>query len=130
MRNFNLLFPLCLLTLTAAAPPDISTVDTNNDFDCATAYKYAYRMSVAKQLEPEIQRQTLLMNKWFTGNFRDDKLPGDKSQLVDHFSKVLDALVDDPKGADEVLKACSARANADPAFEPFLILHRKDPLPR
>ena len=130
MRNSKLLISLCLLTLTAAAPAAAPTVDSNNDFDCATAYKYAYRMSVAKQLEPEIQEQTLLMNKWFTGNFDDDKLPGDKSQLVDHFSKVLDALVNDPKGAGEILKACSARAKADPAFEPFWILHRKDPLPR
>ena len=44
MRSLNLLFPLCLLTLTAAAPAAVSIVDPNNDFDCATAYKYAYRM--------------------------------------------------------------------------------------
>ena len=49
MRIITLILPVCLLTLTAAAPVANPAVDPNNDFDCATAYKYAYRMSVAKQ---------------------------------------------------------------------------------
>ena len=64
------------------------------------------------------------MNKWFTGEIGDN-LPGDKRQLLDHYSKVLDAMVNDPKGAIDTLKSCSARAKADPAFEPFWILHHK-----
>jgi len=124
MRTKYLTLPFALLALAANAAPTLPTVDPTNDFDCATAYKYAYGMSVAKQLEPEIKEQTLLMNKWFTGEI-GDKLPGDKRQLLDHYTKVLDALVNDPKGAMDTLKSCSARANADPAFEPFWILHHK-----
>ena len=128
MRIFTLLFPVSLLILTAAAPAALPGVDPNSDFDCATAYKYAYKMSVAKNLEADVQQQTLLMNKWFATNIRD-KLPPTKEQLLDHFSKVLDAMVNDPKGAIDTLKSCSARANADPAFGAFLILHGKDASP-
>jgi hypothetical protein len=124
MRIINSICSFALLAAACASVASAATIDTNSDFDCATAYQYAYRMAVAKNLEADVQEQTSLMNARFAEEWGREH-PSDNRELLDHYSAVLDALVDDPKGAIDTLKSCSTRANADPSFEPFVILRRK-----
>ena len=49
MRIRNVICSFALLTL-ASGSGIAATADPNNDFDCATAFQFAHRMAVAKQL--------------------------------------------------------------------------------
>jgi hypothetical protein len=126
MRISNLSYPFALLGLTVASSATAATVDPSNDFDCATAFQFAYKMAVTKRLEADIQEQTLIMNAWFAEKW-DYEHPGEGPKQLDHYSQVLKTLADDPKGTVETLKTCSARANADPRFDGFVTAFRKNP---
>ena len=124
MRIANLICSFALLTLATGSTAN--PVDPTNDFDCATAYQFAHRMAVAKQLEADLQEQTLIMNAWFAEKW-DYEHPGEGPKQFDRYSEILKILPDDPAGTVETLKAFSARANADPRFGGFVTAFRKNP---
>jgi len=124
MRISNLSCSFALLALTVASSATAATVDPSNDFDCATAFQFAYRMAVTKRLEADLQEQTLIMNAWFAEKW-DHEHPGDAPKQLDHYSQVLKALPDDPKGTIETLKAYSRIRSSLPSF---LVTTRSVPL--
>jgi hypothetical protein len=126
MRIRDAICSFALLTLGTGSMANASPVDPTNDFDCATAFQFAHRMAVAKQLEADLQEQTLIMNAWFAEKW-DYEHPGEGPNQFDHYSEILKILPDDPAATVQTLKACSARANADPRFGGFVTAFRKNP---
>ena len=124
MRFFNLLCCFALLALASPTNANPATVDPNNDFDCAVLFKFFHRAMVMTKGPADLQEQTLIMNAWFTREFAADHSVDNIDQR-EHFFAMVKAIGDDPKAYRDQLNACSTRANADPAFEPFVILHRK-----
>jgi len=126
MRICSVICAFAFLTLAGGSAATAATVDPNNDFDCATAFQFAHRMAVAKQLEADIQEQTLLLNTWFADKWNYEH-PGEAPKQIDHYSEILKILPDDPSGTGETLKSCVARAKADLRFEGFVTAFRKNP---
>ena len=124
MRIDKLLCSFALIALASPSNANPATVDPSKDFDCAVLFKFFHKAMVMSKGPADLQEQTLVMNQWFTDQFARDHSV-DAIDQREHFFAMVKAMGEDPKAYRDQLNACSARANADPAFEPFAILHRK-----
>jgi hypothetical protein len=112
------LIALAATSATAAAP-----IDPASDLDCAIIFNFYHRVAEARNAPADELELTSVMNAWFSDEW-ERKHPKEDEQQRQHFNEVATALGEDPNGYREMIRTCSHRALADPAFEPYWILHR------
>ena len=125
MRIAHALLLVPLLVPTACGQAAASTVDSNDDFDCATTFSFFHELAKA-QSSPDRQQQALFIaNQWYALKWNDQH-PGESAEQKNgRAAAIVSAMIKNPLDYKEVLKACSERAAADPHFINFATLMRE-----
>jgi hypothetical protein len=111
------LLALCPLTLaTASCSPALAhSLDASSDLDCAVLAAYFHDEAVDSGAPEEPIKGLLITNQWFAASLADHgPKPGEND-----VASVTKTIQSDPTNARNELKACMARATADPRFNKF-----------
>ena len=118
MRIYKAVCSLALLSLAGATPAPAVSADPRSDYDCAVVSEFFFRVAKEKQFPANDQKDLVTVALWYETIWQQDH-PGKDTRTSDRFIPLVDAIGERPKTHLETLKACIARANANPAFVQF-----------
>ena len=123
LRTSICLIPL--LALAACGQARAGTVDPTDDFDCVIVSAYFNEAAKVAGVPAHEQWAAHVVSSWFTVTvYKEDPNllanPGDRAKAL------MDAIGKDPRSYTDAMKACTARATADPRFNRFVAMLRKN----
>lgn len=118
MRIYKAVCSFALLALAGASAAPAVTGDPRSDFDCAVVSEFFFRVAKKKQFPANDQKDLVTVALWYETIWQQDH-PREDTRTNDRFIPLVDAIGAHPETHLETLKACIARANANPIFIQF-----------
>jgi hypothetical protein len=123
MRINKFICPFAFLGLAGASHANATAADPNSDFDCAVVFDFFHRVAESKPALADLRAETAIMNSWFIAKYVEH--PDKSTEHREHYMAMVKDLGENGRAYGGTLKTCTARANSDPLFDPFVKAFRE-----